>query len=64
MPCSSKIISEMLPEIHTMDKCYFFFKPMSFSNNVILCYTRHNNSAACCVLFVANYHKEITKEPV
>ena len=23
MPCSSQIISEMLPEIHTMEKCYF-----------------------------------------
>ena len=22
-PCSSQIISEMLPEIHTMEKCYF-----------------------------------------
>ena len=23
MPCSSRIISEMLPEIHTMEKCDF-----------------------------------------
>ena len=23
MPCSSLIISEILPEIHTMEKCYF-----------------------------------------
>ena len=23
MSCSSRIISEMLPEIHTMEKCYF-----------------------------------------
>ena len=24
MPCSSRIISELLPEIHTMEKCDFF----------------------------------------
>ena len=27
MPCSSEIISEMLPESHTMEKCYFL-KPV------------------------------------
>ena len=30
MPCPSKIISEMLPEIHTMEKCYFL-KPIIHS---------------------------------
>ena len=28
MPCSSRIISEMLPEIHTVEKCYFFMAVM------------------------------------
>ena len=30
MSCSSQIISEMLPEIHTIEKCYFL-KPISHS---------------------------------
>ena len=37
MPCSSQIVREMLPEIHTMEKCDFL-KPIinSFSNNLTL----------------------------
>ena len=30
MPCSSKIISEILPEIHTLEKCDFL-KPIMYS---------------------------------
>ena len=42
MPCSSQILSEMLPEIHTMEKCYFLkfiihFQIISFS--VLHCFS-------------------------
>ena len=33
MPCSSQIISEMLPEIHTTKKCYFL-KPIIHSQMI------------------------------
>ena len=39
MPCSSQIISEMLPEIHTMEKLDVFQIYNSFSSNVILLYS-------------------------
>ena len=38
MPCFPRIISEMLPEIHTLKKCDFL-KPKSFLNNLILLHT-------------------------
>ena len=34
LPCSSQIISEMLPEIHKMKKVQFFFKPMIHSQMI------------------------------
>ena len=34
MPCSSWITSEMLPEIHTMEKCYFL-KPIIHSQIIL-----------------------------
>ena len=37
MPCFPRIISELLPEIRTLEKCDFLFK--SFLNNLILLYT-------------------------
>ena len=43
MPCSFRIISEVLPEILTRDKCDFL-KPISnsFSNHLILCKNDNN----------------------
>ena len=40
MPCSSQIISEMLSEIHTMEKMLHFHtnRSNSFSNNLTLCF--------------------------
>ena len=38
MLCSSQIISEMLPEIHTVEKCYFLKPIIHSQNNVILCF--------------------------
>ena len=38
IPYSSRIISEMLLENHTMTKFVFFHLFKSFSNNLILCY--------------------------
>ena len=35
MPCSSRILSEMLPKIHTMEKCDFPKTYSTFSNNLI-----------------------------
>ena len=37
MECSSQMISEMLPEIHTLEKFDFLKKYNPFSNNFILC---------------------------
>ena len=49
MPCSSQCISEMLPDIRTMNKCHFQ-TCKSISNNLILCYT-------CTSIFVVKEHK-------
>ena len=38
MPCSSQIISEIIPEIHTMEKC--FFQTYNSKNDLILCFVR------------------------
>ena len=43
---SSKIISEMLPEIQTIEKCDFLKLINSFSNNLILCYTQMDGQHA------------------
>ena len=37
MPCSPRIISEMLSEIHTVQKCFFSQTYNSFSNDLIRC---------------------------
>ena len=38
MPCSSQIISEMLPEIHTIELCDFSQIYNALSNSLILCF--------------------------
>ena len=38
MPCFSRIISEMLPEIHTMKECEFLKNYDFFSYNLTPCY--------------------------
>ena len=46
MPCSSQIISEMLPEIRSIEKVLFSQTFKSFSNDLIL-------------FFLSNYHTSI-----
>ena len=41
MPCSARIVSEMLPEIHTMEKCDFrnsIIHPRIFKFSVLSCF--------------------------
>ena len=43
MPCSSQIISEMLPEIHSMEMFDIFsdINLYSFPNNLFFCFNRN-----------------------
>ena len=53
MPCSSQIISEMLPEIHTI-KMLFSQTYNSLSNNLILCLQPYGE----ILLFLTDFNKE------
>ena len=57
MPCSSRIISETLPEIHTIEKVQFSHTYNSFSNNLIFCYTYLHNS---CLMDISS----IVRHPI
>ena len=49
MPCSSRIISEMLPEIHTMKK-FDFLKPIN--NSQITLFSVHHGTTRCVRLYM------------
>ena len=57
MPCSCRIINEMLPETHTTGKVRFSQIYNSFSNNLILCYKA--NEALSLLVFVKNIARNI-----
>ena len=52
MPCSSEVISEMLPQIHTTEQCYFL---KSIINSQIIQFS---------VVYVSKYFEYVNVRPL